>query len=55
MVTLTMLHVNNDENCVPRSQPGYDPLHMIRSILSKQTKKFHKVYTPEEILTVDEF
>jgi hypothetical protein len=49
-----MLHVNTNETCIPRGQPGYDPMLKLQPILNALTTKFQNVYTPEENLTVDE-
>jgi hypothetical protein len=54
LAILTMLHVNKNETRIPRSQPGYDPMHKVQAILNALTTRFQNVYTPEENLTTDE-
>jgi hypothetical protein len=49
-----MLYVNNNETCIPRGQPGYDPMHKVKPILNALTTRFQNVYNPEENLTTDE-
>jgi hypothetical protein len=54
MGILKMHYIMNNDNHVPRGQPGYDSLYKICPILSKLTKKFQELYTPEEIPMVNE-
>jgi hypothetical protein len=54
MGILRMLYIINSDNHVPRVQPGNDPLYKICPILSKLTKKFQELCTPEEIPMINE-
>jgi hypothetical protein len=49
-----MLLVNNNETCIPRGQPGCNPVLKVQPILNSLTTRFWNVYTPEENLTIDE-
>jgi hypothetical protein len=49
---LTLLHLNDNENCVAGGQPGYDPLFKVQPVLRNLTEKFQIGYTLDEILTI---
>jgi hypothetical protein len=51
---MAMLHVVNNDNHVPRGQPGYDPLFKIRPVLDHMILTFETVYRPQQRVTVDE-
>nr|XP_026694232.1 piggyBac transposable element-derived protein 4-like [Ciona intestinalis] len=48
------LHFNNNENYIPRGQPGHDRIFKIRNIVELVTKNFSKHYTPHKELSLDE-
>jgi hypothetical protein len=55
MATLTVVQVNNNENCVRRAKQVMILYIQFTPFSLKQEKKFCKLYTPEENLTVDDF
>lgn len=51
---MTMLHFNNNENHIPRNQPGFDTLFKVRPVLNTVLLTCETVYSPEKNITVDE-
>ena len=51
---MAMLHFNNNQNHIPRGQPGFDPLFKVRPVLNTVLLTSETVYSPERNVTVDE-
>ena len=51
---LAFFHLNNNNNYIPRGQPGHDPLHKVRTLLDSLNFAFKRVYIPEEWIALDE-
>ncbi|UYV74502.1 PGBD5 [Cordylochernes scorpioides] len=50
---LSMLHLNDNATYIAYGQPGYDPLHKLRTFLDPLVHKFKNVYQPDVKLTID--
>lgn len=48
------LHLNNNENFVPRGQPNHDKLFKVRPFLDAVVKNLREEYHPKQNLSVDE-
>ena len=51
---LAFFHLNNNNNYIPRGQPGHDPLHKVHTLLDSLNFAFKRVYIPEEWIALDE-
>ena len=51
---LAFFHLNNNNNYIPRGQPGHDPLHKVRTLLDSLNFAFKRVYIPTEWIALDE-
>jgi hypothetical protein len=49
---LTLLLLNDNENCVARGQPGCNPLFKVQPVLKNLTERFQIGYTLDEFLTI---
>ena len=50
---LSFLHLFNNEDQVPRGQPGHDPIFKIRSFVNRLRKNFKNVFAPGDKVAVD--
>lgn len=48
------LHLNDNENLLPKTHPDYDKLHKLRPLLDILNENIEKVYDPSSFVTVDE-
>ena len=51
---LKFLHFNNNDNQIPRHEPGHDRLFKIRPFLSSIIDRFQRAYVPDKNLSLDE-
>ena len=51
---LSFLHLFNNEDQVPRGQPGHDPIFKIRRSVDRLRKNFKNVFGPGDKVAVDE-
>ncbi|XP_062613738.1 piggyBac transposable element-derived protein 4-like [Saccostrea cucullata] len=54
LLMLSLLHVCNNDNNIPRGQDGHDPIFKIRRIFDHLKQKFADVYSPGENVAIDE-
>lgn len=48
------LHLNNNENLLPKTHADYDKLHKVRPLLDLLNENIGKIYDPSSFVTVDE-
>ena len=51
---LSFLHLCNNEDQVPRGQPGHDPIFKIRTFVDRLRENFKNVFAPGDKVAVDE-
>ena len=52
---ISLFHLNNNENQVPRGQDGYDPIYKVRRVRRDHFRqKFEELYSPGENIAIDE-
>ena len=54
LLIMSLFHLNNNENQIPRGQVGYDPIFKIRRVYDHFKAKFHDLYNPGENIAIDE-
>ncbi|CAN2387481.1 Lin-9 DREAM MuvB core complex component [Pristimantis euphronides] len=50
---LRFLHYNDNEQCPPRDDPGFDSLFKIRPLIDHFGTKFAQAYSPEKCITIN--
>ncbi|XP_056392685.1 piggyBac transposable element-derived protein 4-like [Hyla sarda] len=53
-ILFRFLHYNNNDECLPQSDPAFDRLFKIRPLITHFNSKFCQVYTPQKQISVDE-
>jgi hypothetical protein len=51
---LSNLHVNDSATCIPRNEPGHDPMHKIRPFLDHLLTHLPASFSPYENFTIDD-
>ena len=51
---LSFLHINDNEQAVPRGDPNFDPLYKVKPIYDVVSSRFRSVYRPTQHVCIDE-
>lgn len=51
---MSLFHLNNNDNQVPRGQDGHDPIFKVRRVYDQFRQKFEELYSPGENIAIDE-
>lgn len=54
LLIMSLFHLNNNDNQVPRGQDGYDPIFKVRRVYDHFRQKFEELYSPGENIAIDE-
>ncbi|XP_062570286.1 piggyBac transposable element-derived protein 4-like [Saccostrea cucullata] len=54
LMIMSLFHLNNNDNHVPRGQDGHDPIFKVRRAYDHFRLKFEDLYSPGENIAIDE-
>ena len=54
LLIMSFLHLNDNDNTVPRGQDGYDPIFKLRPMYEHFRTQFDELYYPGENIAIDE-
>lgn len=54
LLIMSLFHLNNNDNQVPRGKDGYDTIFKVRRVYDHFCQKFEELYSPGENIAIDE-